>query len=162
MFYATIILFTLGIGFNGCISEKDNKSQLNEDLESSGHTGELLDEYLGVYHGIQESYFMKNQFGDDMIIAGNKVKVPSSDFKFLLKENNTANLQQTSIEDNQRYYYEGSYKVLRSEADIYKVEIVLSDGQGSSPTYILEINKTDKTGKCIGKNEPVLSVTKTN
>ena len=42
--------------------------------------------------GIQPSYYMKNQYGDDMIINGQKVSVSSIDFKFLVKEDGAASL----------------------------------------------------------------------
>ena len=157
-----ILLFLAIFILNGCNSENNNNSvSKNEELQTT-QTKELSDDFLGNYHGIQEEYFMKNQYGDDMIIAGNKVPVPSSDFKFLLKENNVASLQKTNLEDNQRYYYDGSYKIISDESDVIKVEMSLSDGQGSSPTYIFEINKSDKKGKCIGKNEPVINISKIN
>jgi len=155
MFIATLIL-------TSCNSENNKNSKSKQEEEQPKQTTELSEDFLGNYHGIQESYFMKNQFGDDMIIAGNKVPVPSIDFKFILKANNIASLQQTNLEDNQRYYYDGSYKILSNESEIIKVEISLSDGQGSSPTYILEINKLDKKGNCIGKNEPVFNISKIN
>jgi len=143
--YLTLLFLVIFI-ITGCNSENNkNPKSKNEEVESK-QTMDLSDDFLGNYHGIQESYFMKNQYGDDMIIAGNKVPVPSSDFKFLLKENNAAGLQQTNLEDNQRYYYDGSYKVISTESDVIKVEVSLSDGQGSTPTYILEINKSDKKG----------------
>lgn len=151
MFIATLIL-------NGCASE--NKSNVEEIQPPK--TMQLSNDYLGIYHGIQESYFMKNQYGDEMIIAGKKVPVPASDFKFLLKEKNVVSLQQTNLKDNQRYYYNGSYKIVSNESDLIKLEISVSDGQGSSLTYILEINKTDKKGNCIASIfEPAFNISKT-
>ena len=139
--YLALIFLAIFI-LTGCNSENNKNPQSKTEEIQPKQKKELSDDFLGNYHGIQESYFMKNQYGDDMIIAGNKVPVPSSDFKFLLKENSVASLQQTNLEDNQRYYYDGSYKIISDESDVIKVEISLSDGQGSSPTYILEINKS--------------------
>jgi hypothetical protein len=155
MLIATFIL-------TSCISENNKNLKSKQAEEQLEKAMELSEDFFGNYHGIQESYFMKNQYGDDMIIAGNKVPVRSSDFKFLLKENNAASLQQTNLEDNKRYYYDGSYKIISDESDFIKVEISLSDGQGSSPNYILEINKSDKKGNCIGKKEPIIKISKTN
>lgn len=152
---ATLIL-------SSCNSKNNKNSKSKQAEEQPKKAMKLSEDFLGNYHGIQESYFIKNQYGDDMIIAGNKVPVPSSDFKFLLKESNVASLQQTNLEDNQRYYYDGSYKIISDESDLIKVEISLSDGQGSSPTYILEINKSDKKGNCIGRNEPIIKISKSN
>lgn len=118
----------------------------------------LTTEFLGNYHGIQPSYFMKNQYGDDMVINGNKVSVPSIDYKFLLKENNVVNLQQINLEDNSRVYYDGTYKIISEDGATIKIECSLSDGKGSNPTYTLTINGSDKKGICTGSNEPEFTV----
>ena len=104
---------------------------------------------------------MKNEFGDHIIIAGNKIPVPSSDFKFLIKENNIVRLQQTNLEDNKQYYYDGNYKIITENSELIKTECSLNNGQGSSPTYFLEISKDDKSGKCTNQgNEPEFTITK--
>lgn len=158
-----VILITSFI-LSNCDSNSETKVADSSDSENTSENSkvpELSEEFLGNYHGIQPGYFMKNQYGDDMVIAGNKVPIPSSDFKFLLKENNVAGLQQTNLEDNSRYYYDGNYKIISDGPEFIKTECSLNDGQGSSPTYILEISKTDKTGKCIGKtNEPEFQISK--
>ena len=119
-------------------------------------------DYVGNYNGIQASYTMKNQYGDDMIIGGQKIVIPSIDFKFLLKEDGAAGLQQTNLDDNSRVYYNGTLKVLNEDANSITVECSLSDGKSSNPTYILDINKSDKSAVCKGANEPEFSVTKQN
>jgi hypothetical protein len=101
---------------------------------------------------------MKNQYGDDMIISGNKVSFPSSDYKFLLKENNVVSLQQTNLEDNSRVFYDGTFKILNEDTETIKIECSLSDGKSSSPTYTLSLKKADKKGICIGNNEPEFTV----
>jgi hypothetical protein len=127
-----------------------------QNEENEGVPAELL----GNYHGVQPSYFMKNQYGDEMIINGNKVSVPSCDYKFLLKENNVANLQQINLEDNSRVYYEGTYKIISSINNTLKIECSLSDGEGSNPTFILTINKGTKSGNCNEGNSPVFTIEK--
>ena len=117
-------------------------------------------EFLGNYHGIQPSYFMKNQYGDDMVINGNKIPVPSIDYKFLIKENNVVSLQQINLEDNSRVYYDGTYKIISEESITTKIECSLSDGKSSNPTYVLTINRSDKKGICTGSNEPEFSIEK--
>lgn len=155
-----IILFSF-LAFTSC-SENNNKS--SDAKQSSNQTTQsspqLSADFLGNYHGIQPSYFMKNQYGDDMIIGGNKVPVPSVDFKFLLKENGVVGLQQTNLEDNSRVYYDGTIKILNDASDIIKLECSLSDGHSSNPTYTLVINKSDKSATCIGHNEPEVKLEK--
>jgi len=117
---------------------------------------------LGNYHGIQLSYVMKNQFGDDLEINGNKVTVPSIDYKFLLKENGVVNLQQISLEDQSRVYYEGTYTITSDDGESYSLECALSDGEYSNPTYLLTIDKKEKKGLCKGSNDPEFALEKIN
>ena len=120
----------------------------------------LSSELLGNYHGVQPGYFMKNKYGDDMVINGNKISVPSIDFKFLIKEDNTVSLQQINLEDNSRVYYEGTIKILSDNASEVKIECALSDGNTSKPTYTLTINKTNKKANCAGSSEPEFQLEK--
>ena len=124
-------------------------------------TPQLEADFLGVYHGEQPGYFMKNQYGDDMIIGGKKVYVPSCDYKFLLKENHEVGLQQTNLEDNNRVYYDGFYKIMNENAENLIIECAVSDGKLSNPVYVLTIKKGDKSGSCTGNNAPPLSLAHT-
>ena len=164
IFKSILIISTLTITLFGCgysNQESTNISSPNESEKMSADKTEGLSaEFLGNYHGIQPSYFMKNQYGDDMVINGNKVSVPSIDYKFLLKDGNVVSLQQINLEDNSRVYYDGTYKIISQENNTTKIECSLSDGQGSNPTYVLTINKSDKKGICTGNNEPEISIEK--
>ena len=153
--------FVLAIVISGCGNKIDNNQ--TQSTEGKKHSQPILqNEYLGNYHGIQPSYNMKNQYGDDMIIGGQKVSVPSIDFKFLLKEDGIAGLQQTNLDDNSRVYYNGTFKLLNEDANTVTVQCSLSDGEYSKPKYTLKINKSDKTAVCKGANEPEFSITKQN
>ena len=138
-----------------------NKKPSEQTDESTKQKEEgLATEFLGNYHGIQPSYFMKNQYGDEMVINGNKISIPSIDYKFLLKENNVVSLQQINLEDNRRFYYDGTFKIISEESIKTKIECSLSDGENSNPTYVLTINRIDKKGICSGSNEPEFSIEK--
>jgi hypothetical protein len=164
IFKSILVICTLSISLFGCGNsnqESSNNSLSNESEKiSSNKTEGLSAEFLGNYHGIQPAYFMKNQFGDDMVINGNKISVPSIDNKFLIKENLIVSLQQINLEDNSRFYYDGTYKIISNEGNLTKIECSLSDGQGSKPTYLLTINKSDKKGICTGHNEPEFDIEK--
>ena len=164
IFTAILIIGALTITLFGCGNnnqESTNNSSPNETEKKSEDKPEGLSaEFLGNYHGIQPSYFMKNQYGDDMVINGNKVSVQSIDYKFLIKENTILSLQQINLEDNSRVYYDGTYKIISEESITTKIECSLSDGQGSNPTYVLTINRSDKKGICTGSNEPEFSIEK--
>jgi hypothetical protein len=129
--------------------DASNKTPSVQTDESTKQKDEgLSTEFLGNYHGIQPSYFMKNQYGDEMVINGNKIPVPSIDYKFLLKKDNVVSLQQINLEDNSRVYYDGTSKIISEDGATIKIECSLSDGQGSNPTYVLTINQSDKKGIC--------------
>lgn len=152
IFSATII--------SGCSGSNSSNVAEKTEMATQQNAESLPTEFLGNYHGIQPGYFMKNQYGDDMIINGKKIPVPSIDYKFLLKENNVVGLQQINLEDNTRVYYDGTYKIIANDTSKTKIECSLSDGTTSHPTYVLTINNLDKKGICNGNNEPEFSVEK--
>ena len=157
----TTLLITVLISCGTSSSSEPAEATEQSAAESTKQSAEgLPSDFLGNYHGIQPSYFMKNQYGDDMVINGNKVPVPSIDYKFLLKENNVVSLQQINLEDNSRVYYDGTFKISSDEGNAMKIECSLSDGKNSNPTYILTINKSDKKGVCNGSQEPEFSIVK--
>jgi len=164
IFKSILIISTLTITLFGCGNSNQestyNSSPQESEKVSDNKTEGLSSEFLGNYQGIQPSYFMKNQYGDDMVINGNKISVPSIDYKFLIKENSIVSLQQINLDDNSRVYYDGTYKIISEVSTLTKIECTLSDGQGSNPTYVLTINKSDKNGICTGNNEPEFNIEK--
>ena len=159
LFAILLVIVLTSCGASISSEPAEATEQLSAETTKQNAEG-LPTDFLGNYHGIQPSYFMKNQYGDDMVINGNKVSVPSIDYKFLLKENNVVSLQQINLEDNSRVYYDGTFKIISEESITTKIDCSLSDGQGSNPTYVLTINKSDKKGICTGSNEPEFLIEK--
>ena len=162
-----LLAFILSLVTTGCDGSFSTSNEPETSIETDNEAATpqkiagLPSELLGKYHGIQPGYFMKNEYGDDMVINGNKISVPSIDYKFLLKEGNTVSLQQISLEDNSRYYYEGTLKILSDNATSVKIECALSDdGHTSKPTYILTIYKSDQKASCRGNDEPEFQLEK--
>ena len=153
------ILVAVSCGNNNQNDKNNVTSPPTEELPKSEEPV-LAAEYLGNYHGFQESYNLKNQYGDDMVINGNAVSVPSSDYKFLIKEKNIVSLQQINLSDNSRIYYNGKYSIVSENEDKVEIKCSLSDGSTSNPNYVLEINKIEKAGFCIGSNEPKFAIEK--
>ena len=163
-FKEALVIGTALISLFSCNDKKGNSSTKILSKETDTPIQEIKEglpiELLGNYHGIQPSYFIKNQYGDDMTVNGNKVSVPSIDYKFLIKEDNIISLQQINLEDNNRVYYDGTYKIISKENDITMIECSLSDGQTSNPSYTISINKRNKKGICSSSNEPEFSIEK--
>ena len=156
--HLSLILISCG---GGAKQEGAKATTTENTKESSTEKAEGIPvEFLGNYHGIQASYNLKNQYGDDMLINGNTIAVPSSDYKFLLKENNIVNLQQTNLEDNSRDYYDGTFTIISDTDKQLKIECTLSDGKTSNPIYVLSINKTNKAGQCDGTQQPSFPIEK--
>jgi hypothetical protein len=147
------VLFVALITVSCGNKQKDTNNTSNAESSLNAFPSKLI----GIYHGIQPSYFMKNKKGEDMVINGNKVSVPSIDFTFTLKEDNSVSLQQINLENNSKMNYEGTTNILLNDNNSLKIECSLSDGQ-SNPTYTLTIKKSDKSGICNGEKEPEFKI----
>ena len=142
---AIVVLFSLG---------EDNE-KVSEKAEEN--TADIL----GTYQGVAPSYNMKNKFGEEKIINGQKITIPKIDHKFILEEQGKASLQQTSMEDNSRYFYSGTYKIIETDKEWKKVECSVSDGEYSNPTYILKIWPEEHKATCEKSNDPLIKLKKT-
>ena len=126
-------------------------SENNRDNNISSNTNKefQLDKLLGTYNAISSAYYMKNKFGDDMIINGEKVYIPKTDLKFILEEKGGVSLQQTNLEDGDRYYYNGTFKIIDGNGNKWqKVKCSLTDGEYSNPIYYLLIYPLQSNGFC--------------
>lgn len=121
---------------------KFNKKEVVKNIK------EIPEEYLGKYQGIQQGYFMTNNNGDEMVINGNKIPVPSSEFVFSLNKNNTVIFLQTNLEDNFTYEYpEGTYRIINENENEITIECKGFGEDYSSLVYVLKIGKTDNSNK---------------
>ena len=142
-------LFLLSIAFVILLVRCDSNVSKDSKVDEVKVNESIMDEeYLGVYIGIQNSYYMENKFGDYLIINGNKVPVPGSEYRFLIEDDNKISLQQKSMEDESRYYYEGNFTVFSITDDKIIIEAELIYDEFSSPSYKIEINKETKEGEC--------------
>lgn len=142
-------LFLLSIAFIMLLVRCDSNVDKDSKVDEVKVNESIMDEeYLGVYIGIQNSYYMENKFGDYLMINGNKVSVPGSEYRFLIEDDNKISLQQKSMEDESRYYYEGNFTVFSITDDKIIIEAELIYDEFSSPSYKIEINKETKEGEC--------------
>jgi hypothetical protein len=112
---------------NDLVNEQEGKSDTVIAAEVDMKDKTLLKLISGIYHGVQDEYNMKNKFGDDVLIAGKSVTVPSTDYKIIIGEDKSIEVQQTSIADNSRYYMSGSYTVVSQQDSIFELSCHLTD-----------------------------------
>ncbi len=161
IFYSSLFVSFVSMALMACGGNDSTPTSVPTDSVSLPTKPEDPNaDILGRYQGLQETYTMKNQYGSDMEVNGNKINVPASQYTFLIKESNVVSLEQINQEDGTRVYYNGTFKVLDKLGNTVKIECALSDGAGSSPTYILIIDNSDNTARCIGHNEPSFNLEK--
>jgi hypothetical protein len=84
----------------------------------------------------------------DFLMEGKSVLVPSVKYKFIISDDFSIVLKQTSSDDLSSYYYTGSYKVVRNNNDIilFKCKLIsLHKDNESNPTILIEYSKLNKT-----------------
>ena len=70
----------------GCSSDKETSSSSPEVAKP------IVEEWVGTFSGVCPEYNMKNKYGEDLIIRGNYVTVPSVDFTFEIYDNNVSSI----------------------------------------------------------------------
>jgi len=100
----------------------------------------------GSFAGTQDPYYLKDKYGDDLIIGGRRVPVPSVKHKFLFQDDDIVSLEQITS-DGTRVYYDGKYQIIKNDDKIALIECKLSNGDGSNPTIIIEYSKSNESGK---------------
>jgi len=157
--HVPFLVFVLALSLVSCES-KDKPMSNDNSLAQTEETTGIMPDFQGIYQGVQPAYNLKNEYGDELIIKGKPVSVPSIDFKFLLKANFVVSLQQINLEDNSRVYYQGNFKILEDSDQKLVILCELHDGEGSNPTYTLYIDKLKRIASCMGANEPAFKVEK--
>ena len=74
---------------------------------------------------------LNNSYMDDVMGSNDSrehVKTILKDVEIILEKGGSVSLQQTNMEDNMRYYYEGSFSIIDSKEEWKKIECSLSDG----------------------------------
>lgn len=117
-------------------------------------------DYIGTYEGLLPGYHLLDQNGIEILIAGNRVPVPSSTFRFTLKSDFSVDLQQTDEESRTIIDYTGSYKLIEEDSQQVTIHVQVSDGEYSFPEFKLIISREDFSGICIGSNQPTFNIRK--
>ena len=141
--YITVSILSLLI-----ISCKNDPKNINV-TKKDNHLKENIqhDIIIGLYSGVQPSYVMKDKFGDDLVINGKKLTIPSAEYKYFFDKNNLVSLKLTALEENGKsYYYEGNYSVITEDKNkiVLECKIYLKE-TNSNPIHTITIDKTNKT-----------------
>lgn len=158
IFFGIVICFIF-LNLFSCGGE-GNVNESNSIKQDDSINYNISEDFYGVYEGEQSSYIMKNKFGDDFIINGEPLIVPTLNHKFKVESNLKISLQQTSVEDNERYYYDGKYKIENVKNDTIYMFCSFWEEGGSKPEFKLKINLNTHKGICIRRNEPIFEVSK--
>lgn len=121
-------------------SKKIDEKEKNLDSLVIGEKDSFFLE--GIFTGTQKGYYPKNKLGDYVIIKGNKLYIPSVNYKFSFQDDFSVSLQQSV--DGSKYYYEGTYKIIENERNIVIIECQLLESESqNSFTMIIEHSKTN-------------------
>jgi hypothetical protein len=145
-----ILLVLLIVLFNSC---KQHEPVTNEPIPEKAKVilkspikEKPTPNFLGEYNGIQSSYMLKDKFGDDLILNGKKVPVPSAEYKYMFQKDNIVSMKQTNLENNSSYIYEGTYSIKSEDNKIFILECNLHYKQtDANPIHTIVINKIDKS-----------------
>jgi hypothetical protein len=123
---------------------------------------DLPSKFIGSYVGVQESYNLLNKNGEEMVINGEFVSVPSSIYKFIIRNKGEVILLQITKEGKltttSEYY--GDYEIISQDENQAKIKCSFNSGDVSNPEYILTLNDAIKKYLCNSSNEPELILDK--
>lgn len=165
--YGLLALCIVLIAFE--LRKQDNsKFERNYVLEQEPVKSVLNAYYSGTYKGIQASYTMKNKYGDDLVVNGNRVVVPSVDHTLKLNTDGSVTLVQKEVSDHltsvgETYYYDGNFEKVSESEDFIELECHLSEkgtNRASDISYHLQLEKRGHSATCTGENQPGFYMTK--
>src|SRR5690554_423364 len=154
-------LFLISIFLLSCKDPKVNT--INPRVDDT--IKNIHDSLLGKYEGEQKSYSLKNRTGKEVIVKGNKVVIPSSQFYYILRANNKIDLYQRNNDNYSIYNYPTvDYRVIEENDEYLTIEFVSFGKEYSNMTDVIKINKNNKTAICLHKHqmEPDFPLIKTD
>jgi hypothetical protein len=156
------ILGSCNTNYNAKTEPSDTAAvyQSSEVNQTSSNTNTSYD-IIGDFIGTQNEYIMKNKDGNDMVINGKTITVPTSNYIFTINSNGTCSLKQ--ISNNQTVYYSGAFTSTSSSQNevslICSLKELSNSKYPSTPTYTLLIDKNTKKGNCVGNaSEPSFNI----
>ena len=110
-----ILYCVLLLMFVSCGEESSEVSKTNIPVNKTAETKVVeIDQWVGTFEGTCASYNMKDKYGEEMVIYGNYVTIPSVKYKFKIYDNNTCSIYMDDGEDefschNVRYTVSSNY-----------------------------------------------------
>ncbi|MDR6804613.1 hypothetical protein J2Y45_003079 [Dyadobacter sp. BE34] len=160
--YSLLALCIVLIAFELRLQD-NSKFESNHVLEQGLPKPILSEYYSGTYKGMQASYTMKNKYGDDLVVNGNRIIVPSVDHTLKLNTDGSITLVQTETSGGQAYYYGGIFEKVSESEDFIELECRLSEkgtNRASDISYHIQLEKRGHSATCTGENQPGFYLTK--
>ena len=155
-------IFSLMFLINSCGSSTSSKQ--NNLIENHGtHLREsnYPIQIIGSFIGQQVSYNLKNKNGDNIILFGNPVIVPSYFYQFTIMENGTVIIVQD--DGRKKILYNGTFKVIKNSSTIIQVLCEVSTiDKTSNPTFTLDYYIKSNLIFCKGTGEPTMILKPSN
>lgn len=137
---------------------KDSINPGNSKIPSSPKS--LPDDYLGLYEGSQEPYDFKNEYGEDLILAGNKIPISASEHRVVFKENNKVSVDQINKRNKGHYIFQGTYSILSESPQAYKMKCDFTYGKSSKLIYLMTLDKSSLEIDCEIQDSPGFKLSK--
>lgn len=127
----------------------------------------LLEDWNGVWKGVQSDYAMKDAAGNIIYIQGQEAQVKSSTFTFSIDAGGEASLSQ-SVADGRLMQFQGRWKAIPSMIQLDRktkqqfmlgISCELSASSGAYRNYILQMDTLNRSVICQGTpREPLFEL----
>ena len=163
---STLIALFATFALTNCNSTPAPEEEVSSDTDATTQvesTSEAEAEYNGNYHGVQPAYNLKNEYGEDMLVMGNPIAIPSIDFKIELSGSNSVTMIHTIDGESGTDTYKGSYSIAESSDNQISLDCEVSHvTENSNPSFTLVVNLENGTLTYVSDGEPSFDLDRMN
>jgi hypothetical protein len=151
---ALFAIFTL----TNCNSTPAPVEQVSGDMDATTHaasTSVAEAKYNGNYKGVQPAYNLQNQYGEDILVSGNPIVIPSINYKIELSGRNSVTMIHTKDGESFKDIYRGSYSINESAENKISLDCeVRHETETSNPSFTLIVDMENRMLTYVNKGEP--------
>jgi hypothetical protein len=118
-----------------------------DDLKNEESNEENFDFY-GVYFGLQSSYNLKDEYGNDLIYRGRKGTVPVTYNKFKIEKNGRVTLEQSNLDKPANIDYYNGFFSITSQNNDRTIILCKMQSDDSVPSFEIEVNHFNDNANC--------------